>query len=99
MHAVSTNQIADTLHFNDNNTNHFLNNDMHSGIITADIKDRFPIFLISKDLMLNSSNEPLHITKREINDKFIAYFKTVLSIVEWKHVLNENPPNNVYNEF
>ena len=60
------------------NTNHFLNNDMHSGIITADISHHFPIFLISKDLMLNSSNDPIHITKREINDKSIAYFKTSL---------------------
>ena len=81
------------------NTNHFLNNYMHSGIITADIPDHFPIFLISKDLMLDSSNEPIHITKREINDKSIAYFKTLLSIVDWKHVLNENSPNNAYNEF
>ena len=66
------------------NTNHFLNNYLHSGIITADISDHFPIFLISKDLMLDSSNEPIHITKREINDKSIAYFKTLLSIVDWK---------------
>ena len=43
------------------NTNHFLNNYMHSGIITADISDHFPIFLISKDLMLDSSNEPIRI--------------------------------------
>ena len=28
------------------NTNHFLNNYMHSGITTADISDHFPIFLI-----------------------------------------------------
>ena len=48
------------------NTNHFLNNYMHSGIITADISGHFPIFLISKDLMLDFSNEPIHITKREI---------------------------------
>ena len=47
---------------------------MHSGIITADISDHF-------DLMLDSSNEPVHITKREINDKSSAYFKTLLSIV------------------
>ena len=72
---------------------------MHSGFISADISDHFPIFLISKDLMLDSSNEPVHITKREINDKSIAYFKTILSIVDWKHVLNKNSPNNVYNEF
>ena len=72
---------------------------MHSGIITADISDHFPIFLISKDLMLDSSNEPIHITKREINDKSIAYFKTLLSIVDWKQVLNENSPNNAHNEF
>ena len=81
------------------NTNHFLNNYLHSGIIRADISDHFPIFLISKDLILDSSNEPIHITKREINDKSIAYFKTLLSIIEWKHVLNENSPNNAYNEF
>ena len=47
------------------NTNHFLNNYMNSGIITADISDHFPIFLISKDLMLDSSNELIHITKEK----------------------------------
>ena len=52
---------------------------MHSAIITADISDHFPIFLISKDLMLDTSNESMHITKGEINDKSIAYFKTPLS--------------------
>ena len=81
------------------NINHFLNNDMHSGIITAGISDHFPIFLISKDLMLDSSNESMHITKREINDKSIAYFKILLSIVNWKHVRNENSPSNTYDEF
>ena len=72
---------------------------MHSGIITADISDHFPKFLISQYLMLDSSNEPLNITKQEINDKSIAYFKTLVSIVDWKHVVNENSPNNAYNEF
>ena len=72
---------------------------MHSGIITADISGQFPIFLNSKDLMLDSSNDPIHITKREINNKSIAYFKTLLSINDWKHVLNENSPNNACNEF
>ena len=36
---------------------------MHYGIITADISDQFPIFLISKDVMLDSSNELILITK------------------------------------
>ena len=72
---------------------------MHSAIIAADISDHFPIFLISKDLMLDSSNERIHITKREINNKSIGYFKTLLSVVDWKHVLNKNSPNNTYNEF
>ena len=66
------------------NTNHFLNNGMHSGIITADISDHFSKFLISKDLMVDSSNEWIHIIKREINDKSIAYFRTLPSIVDWK---------------
>ena len=72
---------------------------MHSRIITAEILDHFPIFLISKDLMLDSRNEPIHITKREIYDKSIAYFKTLLPIVDCKHGFNENFPNNAYNEF
>ena len=62
---------------------------MNSGIITTNISDHFSIFLISKGLMLNSSNEAIHITKREINDKSIAYFKTLLSIIDWKHVLTK----------
>ena len=62
---------------------------MNSGIITTNISDHFSIFLISKGLMLNSSNETIHITKREINDKSIAYFKTLLSIIDWKHVLTK----------
>ena len=72
---------------------------MHYGIITADISDHFPIFLISKDVMLDSSNELIHITKWEINDKSVAYFKTLLSIIDWKNVHSENSPNNANNEF
>ena len=67
---------------------------MHSGIL-----DHFPISLTSKEFMLDFSNEPIHIAKREIYNKSIAYFKTLLSIVDWKHALNENSPNNVYHEF
>ena len=65
---------------------------MHAGIITADIPDHFPIFLISKDLMLDSSNEPIHIPKREIIDTSITYFKNLLPILDGKHPLNENSP-------
>ena len=79
------------------NTNNFLNNDMHSGTITVDILDHFPISLISKDLMLQSRNEP--IAKWEIYDKSKARFKTLLPIVDCKHVLTENFPNNAYNIF
>ena len=50
---------------------------MHYGIITTNISDDFPIFLISQDLMLDSSNDPIHVTKREIKHKSIAYFKTL----------------------
>ena len=50
------------------NTNYFPS-DMDSGIVTADILDYFPIFPISKDLMLDSSHKSIHITKREINNK------------------------------
>ena len=38
---------------------------MHSGIITADVSDHFPIFPISKSWMLDSSTEPIHIKKEK----------------------------------
>ena len=70
------------------NKNRFPNKKMHSGIITADLSDHFPTFIIFKDLTVDSSNEPIYLTKPEINDKSIADFKTPLSIADWKHVLN-----------
>ena len=48
--------------------------------------------------MLDSSNEPIRTTKRKINVS-IAYFNTLRSVVDWKHVLNKNSPDNEYNEF
>ena len=33
------------------NKNHFLNNDMYCGIVTADVSDHIPIFLISNDFI------------------------------------------------
>ena len=71
---------------------------MHSRIITADVSDHFPVFLISKNLMLDSCHESIHIIKREINNQSISYFKTLHSIVDWKHMLNEDSLNNTYNE-
>ena len=76
---VSRNNATITDHIN---TNHFLNNGVHSGIVTTDISDHFPIFLISKYLILNSINEQIHIAKRKLNDKSIAYFKTLLFILD-----------------
>ena len=81
------------------NTNYFLNNGVHPEIITTNIPDHFPIFLISQDLMLDSSNELIHITKAEINHKCMAYFKIIFSIVDWKHVLHKLPTNNAWYEF
>ena len=50
---------------------------MHYAIMATNISDGFPIFLISKDLLLDSSNDPIHVKKREIKHKSIAYFKTL----------------------
>ena len=38
-------------------------------------------------------------TKRQINDKSIGSFKTLFSLVDWKHVLNENSTNKAYKVF
>ena len=48
--------------------------------------------------MLDYSNEPIYITKQEINDESIACFKTLLSIIDWKHTLKKTFPNLAYNE-
>ena len=57
------------------NTNHFLDNDLHSGIITADISDLFPTYLISEELMLDSSNKLIHITKQELMANLYVFLK------------------------
>ena len=64
---------------------------MHSGIIVADISDQFPIFLTSKNLLLDSSNEPIHITKREMNDKSIAYLKLFSLLLNGNMCLTKIP--------
>ena len=57
------------------NTNNFLDNDLHSGIITADISDLFPTSLISEELMLDSSNKLIHITKQELMANLYVFLK------------------------
>ena len=46
---------------------------MYSGIITADISDHFPKFLISNALMADSCNESICIAKQEISNKSITH--------------------------
>ena len=72
----------------------------HSTHVTHPFYPRYPPILPMPPTLfsMSSSNESIHITKREINDKSIGYFKTILSVVDWKHVLNENSPNNAYND-
>ena len=57
------------------NTNNFLDNDLHSGIITADISDLFPTSLISEELMLDSSNKLIHITKQKLMANLYVFLK------------------------
>ena len=64
---------------------------MHSGIITADISDHFIICLISKYLILDSSNESIHNINRKIN-------YNLFSIIDWKHAVNQIPLNYACNK-
>ena len=80
-------------------TNSFISSDFHTGIIKSDISDHFPIFIICKTRNINIYNEDITVTKRNINEKSINNFNSLLANTNWDNLYNNKSANEAYNSF
>lgn len=70
-----------------------------SGILTYDITDHLPIFLLINSPIKTYKNEQKFIFKRTRNDKSIEEFKDDLLKQDWSGVYSGSDVNNAYDSF
>ena len=81
-------------------TDAILESTMHSGIIKANISDRFPIFTILENSNNKNKNyEKTEITRQGLSNENIQNFQFLLENMNWDQSLPSNPPNEAYNIF
>ena len=80
-------------------TNSFVNKEQLSGIITTDISDHFPVFIVDKNVKLTNYPDSIKKQIRVFNEQSIKCFKRSLSMTDWTIVLETRDPNLSYNAF
>ena len=80
-------------------TNSFMDQENLTGILKTDISDHFPIFTISVEHRLDSSDKKVTIIKRIINADSIQEFRDILSEVDWENLYSITNPNDAYEYF
>ena len=70
-----------------------------TGILKTDISDHFPIFTISVEHRLDSTDEKVTIRKGIINADSIQEFRDTLSEVDWRNLNSISNPNDAYEYF
>ena len=82
---------------------HILTNSFGSkidtGILKVDISDHFPIFFNSKSINVKTSQDPVFVTKRDINPFTISLLKGKLLKVDWGLLHTIKDPNEAYKPF
>ena len=68
-------------------------------ILEVDISDHFPIFFTSKSINVKTSQDPLFVTKQDINPFTLSLFKEKLLKVEWRLLHAIKDPNEAYKTF
>ena len=68
-----------------------------SGIIISTLSDHLPVFYIKKTKL--SKQPPKNISSRKINSKTIPIFDNLLQNTNWDNVVNENNPQDAFNNF
>ena len=79
-------------------TNSFDSN-IDTGILKVNISDHFPIFFTSKSTNVKTSQDPVFVTKRDVNPFTLSLFKEKLLKVDWGllHIIKD--PNEAYKKF
>ena len=72
---------------------------INTGILKVDISDHFTIFFTSKSINVKTSQDPVFVTKRDINPFTLSLFKEKLLKVDWGllHIIKD--PNKAYKKF
>ena len=82
---------------------HILTNSFDSKIdiwiLKVDISDHFPIFFISKSINVNTSKDPVFITKHDINPLALFILKEKLLKVDWGLLHTIKDSNEAYKTF
>ena len=76
-----------------------LNSKIDTGILKIDISDHFPFFFTSKSINVKTSQDPVFITKRDINPFTLSVFKDKLLKVDWRLLHPIKDPNEAYKAF
>ena len=83
--------LIDHIYSNNTYTNH------DSGIIVTDLMDHFGVFHITYDTTRKTESTYLYV--RQLKDRHIKAFKTILAQTDFSDVLNNEDPNDAYNCF
>lgn len=79
------------------NINH---DNLHSGVIGADISDHLPIFLIyDKNISDGSSKKASAVTFQDVNPRTLEQFHNKLLQIDWEDVFCLNDPDTAYETF
>lgn len=75
--------------------------DISAGVLTCDISDHLPIFIIAKhNNISNKKNSPcINSMYRTFNDTNTQHFVSLVSSTDWNDVLTEGNPNKSYEMF
>ena len=68
-------------------------------MLKVDISDHFPIFFSSKSINVKTSQDPVFVTKRDINPFRLSLFKEKLLKVDWRLLHAIKDPNEAYKTF
>lgn len=73
-----------------------MNNLSHSGVIHYFLSDHFPIFVVKKKLKLEK--KCCNFIGRSYLNYSLEVFKSELDRINWTDILNENNPDNIWNQ-
>ena len=80
-------------------TNDFSSQNLLSGVITTDISDHFPIFIVNKEVKSDKASNKIEVMKRNLSQSNVNKFITSLQSTDWNTVLNDPDPQSAYSKF
>ena len=77
----------------------FFDSKRNTGVLKIDFSDHFPFFFISKSINFKTRQDPVFVTKPEINLFTLSFFKDKLLKVDWRLLHPVEDPNEACKTF